>query len=131
MANRLLDTNIVSYLLRGHPLAAHYRRHLVGHVLVVSFMTIAELYEGAKRASWGQSRWASLHALLSRMFIVQSGDLLCHRFADVRAMRRSQPISVADAWIAATALAHGIDLVTHNPTDFQSIAGLSIITESP
>ncbi|HTK76266.1 MAG TPA: PIN domain-containing protein [Gemmataceae bacterium] len=53
MATRLLDTNIVSYLLKGHSLATRYRPHLVGHVLAVSFMTVAELYEGAVRAGWG------------------------------------------------------------------------------
>jgi predicted nucleic acid-binding protein len=38
---------------------------------------------------------------------------------------------VADAWVAATALAHGIELVTHNPVDFQGIPGLVVITEVP
>jgi predicted nucleic acid-binding protein len=38
---------------------------------------------------------------------------------------------VADAWIAAVALQYGYDLVTHNPRDFQGIAGLTIITEAP
>jgi tRNA(fMet)-specific endonuclease VapC len=39
------------------------------------------------------------------------------------------PMGVADAWIAATALALGCPLVTHNATDFQGVPGLPIITE--
>jgi len=33
----------------------------------------------------------------------------------------------SDAWIAATALAFGIPLATHNKNDFAHIAGLDII----
>ena len=131
MATRLLDTNIVSYLLKGHPLAARYQPHLVGHVPAVSFMTVAELYEGAVRAGWGPQRWAALTAMLGQLLVLHTTDALCHQFAAVRTQRRTQPMAVADAWIAATALTHGIELVTHNPADFQGIAGLSIITAVP
>jgi tRNA(fMet)-specific endonuclease VapC len=131
VATRLLDTNIVSYVLKGLPLGARYQPHLVGHVLAVSFMTVAELYEGAVLAGWGTRRWADLNALLGRMLVLHTTDALCRRFADVRSQRRAQPIAVADAWIAATALTHGVDLVTHNPRDFRGIPGLTIITEAP
>jgi len=66
VATRLLDTNIVSYLLKGHTLVARYQPHLVGHIPAVSFMTVAELYDGAMLAGWGARRWASLSAVLSR-----------------------------------------------------------------
>ncbi len=38
---------------------------------------------------------------------------------------------VADCWIAATALAFGLELVTHNPADFRGIPGLAVVTEAP
>lgn len=131
MATRLLDTNIVSYLFKGHSLAARYRTHLVGHILAVSFMTLAELHEGALLAGWGAQRWAALKSLLSQMLVLHTTDAVCQCFADVRVQRRSQPIAVADGWIAATAVAHGIEMVTHNPSDFRGIVGLSMITETP
>ena len=56
MNNLLLDTNIVSYLVRNDPLARLYRPHLANHALAISFMTLAELYEGAFRANWGSSK---------------------------------------------------------------------------
>jgi tRNA(fMet)-specific endonuclease VapC len=131
MAVRVLDTNIVSYMYKGHPLAARYRPHVVGHTLAVAFMTVAELYEGALRAKWGRARWRRLDALLQTFLIVRSDPNLCRFWADIRAQRRRQPIGVADAWIAAVALAEGADLITHNPADFQGISGLHIITEAP
>jgi len=56
----LLDTNVVSYLMRGHALGRAYRPLLANHALAVSFMTVAELYEGAYRNNWGT---AMRHAL--------------------------------------------------------------------
>ena len=40
-----------------------------------------------------------------------------------------RPIQTADAWIAATALAHGLPLVTHNGADYAGVAGLKLISE--
>ena len=40
---RLLDTNIVSYRFKLHPLARRYRRHLTGYSLAVSFQTVGEI----------------------------------------------------------------------------------------
>ena len=131
MAVRLLDTNIVSYVMKAHPLAAAYQPHLTGHVLEVSFQTVAELLEGAALAGWGPAKLATLTSTLQSLLVLHSDQAVCERWAEVRAARRAQPIGVADAWIAATALAHGIELVTHNPTDFQGIPGLLVITEAP
>ena len=131
MAVRLLDTNIVSFTLKGHSLALRYQPHLTGHTLAVSFMTVAELLEGAMMANWGVKRMTTLMSTVNGLLILHSDLAVCRRWAEVRVQRRQQPISVADAWIAATALANGIELVTHNPSDFHSISGLSIITEVP
>lgn len=127
----VLDTNIVSYIMRGHTLAEAYRPLLTGNFLAVSFMTVAELYEGARRAAWGARRIGALEAAL-RMYVVLPFDIeVCRKWADVRVARRAQPISVDDAWIAATALTHDIPLVTHNPADFLDVPGLSVLTIQP
>jgi tRNA(fMet)-specific endonuclease VapC len=131
VAIRLLDTNIVSFAMRASPLAALYQPHLAGHTLAVSFMTVAELYEGAALAGWGPRRMATLNATVSNLLVLHSDPAVCLRWAEVRTLRRAQPIGVADAWIAATALAFGLELVTHNPADFRGIPGLNVITEAP
>lgn len=130
MATRVLDTNIVSYLLKGHTLAEMYRPHLEGHVLATSFMSAAELFEGAFRARWGKRRRLALEAALHGYLVIPATPALCERWGQVRTERRRQPISGEDAWIAATALVHDCPLVTHNAADFQGIAGLIVISES-
>ncbi len=94
-------------------------------------MTAAELYEWARRARWGPGRLARLDVTLRGYLVIHSDDALCRQWAEIRYLRAARPIDTADAWIAATALAHGLELVTHNPTDFQGIPGLTIITEAP
>lgn len=131
MAFRLIDTNIVSYVLNGHTLAAAYQQHLTGYDLAVSFQTVAELLEGASLAGWGPARWSGLQALLATLTVLDGTTDVAARWAEVRTARRAQPIGVADCWIAATALTFGLELVTHNPSDFRNIPGLVVITEAP
>lgn len=131
MATLVLDTNIVSFAIKKHPMEAQYHKHLVGKTSAIALMTLAEIYEGALRAGWGARKLRHMEAVLRR-YVVLPFDLdVCRRWGEVRAQRRNQPIGVADAWIAAVALQYGCDLVTHNPRDFQGIAGLTIITEAP
>ncbi len=125
----LLDTNIVSYLMKGHSLAERYRGHLEGRTLAISFMTVGELYEGAYRQSWGEKKIRALDELIRTYLIIPYTPNVCRVWGDIRCQRRSQTIAVDDAWIAATAVAHDCPLVTHNPDDFSKIDGLKVITE--
>jgi tRNA(fMet)-specific endonuclease VapC len=124
----LLDTNIVSYLIKNHSLAERYRPTLAGHILAISFMTVAELYEGAFRANWGDKKRRLLEAALRAYLVIPSSAGVCRRWGEVRAGRRRQPISAQDAWIAATALEYNCSLVTHDRDDFSDIASLSVLS---
>jgi len=128
MSSLVLDTNIVSYLMRGHSLAAPYHSLIGSNTLCISFMTVAEMFEGAKRAGWGAAKWARLNSILLSYVVIPSSPNLCRLWGEVRFARRHQPISGEDAWIAATALATSSPLVTHNVADFNGIAGLQVLT---
>jgi tRNA(fMet)-specific endonuclease VapC len=126
---RILDTNIVSYLMNGHTTAEAYRPHMEGCDIAISFMTVAELYEGAYRKGWDATRFARLERELQRYVVIPHSIALCRLWGEIRAGRRQQPIAVDDAWIAAAALGLDCPLITHNPSDFHSIPGLKIITK--
>ena len=130
MTNLLLDTYIVSYLMRSDPLARLYRPHLANHSLAISFMTLAELYEGATRGNWGPGKRRYLDEIHDFFVVIPSDRKLCSRYGEIRGMRRRQPISAEDAWIAATAIEYACPLVTHNARDFHDIPGLTIVTEA-
>lgn len=130
MSTVLLDTNVVSYLMKGHELARRYRRHVEGNTLAISFMTVGELYEGAFRARWGEEKIEKLKSVLRTYLVIPASPQVCWHWGQIRCERRNQPISVDDAWIAACARAHGCALVTHNPGDFSGITSLQVLTEN-
>lgn len=129
MSTLLLDTDVFSYLFKDHPLAGVYRPLLQGHILAISFMTVAELFHGAFRAVWGEIQLERLEAQIKSYLVIPSNDRMCKTWGEVRSVRRHQPISTEDAWIAATALEYDCALVTNNSADYHSIPGLRIITQ--
>jgi len=124
----VLDTNLVSYRMKKHTLAERYDQLLKKQNLAVSFMTVAEMYEGAYRAGWGVEKMGNLEATLGSYIVIQSSPSICRRWGELRSERRHRPIATDDAWIAATALANSWPLATHNARDFDGINGLRIIT---
>jgi predicted nucleic acid-binding protein len=68
--------------------------------------------------------------MLRGIEIIPSSADISRQWGAVRFERRNQLIGVADAWIAATALVRGYNLVTNNVADFQGIRGLTLISES-
>ena len=128
MSTVLLDTNVVSYLMNGHSIARRFFPHLSGQTLAISFMTVAEMYEGAARAAWGAARIQQLEQVLQSYVIVASSPRICRAWGEVRFVRRQRPISAQDAWIAATALVRGLPLATNDVSGFSGIGGLRILS---
>ncbi len=128
----IVDTDVVSFLLKNDTRAQLYRRHLQGKTLALSFMTVAELYQWAFIRNWGERRLARLEERLRQYVVVPYDNELCKQWAMicVERQRLGKPISVQDAWIAATALRHGCPLVTHNRDDYADIPGLTVISEA-
>jgi predicted nucleic acid-binding protein len=127
----LLDTNIVSFLMKGDSRVERYARHLQGRRLAISFMTVAELFQWAFVRGWGVRRQQQLETSLEKYVVLPFDLALCRHWGEVRAGCRAQgrPISPQDAWVAATALRYELSLVTHNPKDFEAVADLRIIAE--
>jgi predicted nucleic acid-binding protein len=127
----IADTNIVSYIMKGVPLAKAYAPHLQGKLVAISFITVGEMYYGAEKKNWGKQKRLKLETTL-RNFIVIPYDheiARCYGRLVAERERKGRPISSNDAWIAACAIRHLVPLVTHNPKDFDTIPSLTIITE--
>ncbi len=133
MSILLVDTDVVSFLFKHDSRAESYAEILQGHQLALSFMTVAELFQWAAVRNWGKSRTQQLEQSLANYLVIPVDIDLCRRWGQLRAELQllGQAISAQDAWIAATALQHGLSLVTHNAKDFVTIAELEILTCPP
>lgn len=130
MPGLVVDTDVLSYLFKGDTRAQLYRRHLAAQPLTISFMTLAEVKLWPKRYRWGAGRLGRMRQYLAGYLVYYADELLCELWAEVThlARRKGRPIEVADAWTAATALAMGVPLVTHNAADYAGVEGLTVVS---
>lgn len=124
----LLDTNILSYILKKDTRATHYAPLLAGHRLAISFATVAELFEWAFIRKWGQQRQQQLTETLATYLIIPVDIELCRYWGTLRAEQQAQgnQMNTHDAWIAATARRYALPLVTHNPKHFRTIKDIEV-----
>jgi predicted nucleic acid-binding protein len=129
--NRILvDTDVFSYIFHGDTQAQFFRPYLLNKTLAVSFMTVAQLYYGAYKANWGQSRITHLENQLKNYVILPYDYLVCQYWAQVRKECESHGHSIehADNWIAACALRYDCALATNNRKHFEVIKNLELIS---
>lgn len=126
----LVDTDVFSFIFRGDPHAERYRPHVEGNLAALSFQTVAELFQGALQAGWGERRRNQLREEIQRYAVIPFNMEMVEHWARLRSSGRAagREVDVADAWVAATALWAQCPIVTHNRRDFEGIDGLSIIT---
>ncbi len=129
----LLDTNVVSFLLKKDTRAEDFKPLLRGRILYLSFASVAELYRWALGRNWGQGRIGRLERTLRSYAILPYDRDLAWAWASVMdaCSRQGSSMSTTDAWIAATACRHCLPLLTHNVKHFvapERYCGLELVT---
>jgi len=127
MESILLDTDVTSYIIKDLPVATAFRPMIFGKQVAVSFMTLAEIHEGIYRSHWGETKKHKIINSLRQFIVLPFTINVCEIWGRIRAERKQQPISVGDAWIAATAIAYHLPLLTNNGKHFQNIMGLNLL----
>ncbi len=98
-ARLVVDTDVASFIFKWHSrLAAPYVEIVRGSELVLSFMRLDEMRQGALDASWRPRKSHVLEASLSDFSVLHSDSLLCSTWAAVRneSARKGRRISSAD-----------------------------------
>jgi tRNA(fMet)-specific endonuclease VapC len=123
----LLDTDICSAHLK-HSSAVTGKFLQYSGRLHISTVTAGELYTWALRAKAPRKRLQSLLDFFADVAILDLTEPIARRFGEVRAalLDAGTPAPDLDLLIAATALSHGLTLVTHNVQDFVNVSGLVI-----
>ena len=124
----VLDTNVVSYIFSGNDRGRDYLERIRGHVAVISFQTLEEIWYGAYARNWNRRRKDELAAHLEQYEIVWPSPDLADACARLRSQRRiaGREIQSADAWIAATAIMLKCPLASHD-RDFSGIPDLELL----
>jgi tRNA(fMet)-specific endonuclease VapC len=129
MALYMLDTDTVSYLVRGKTPALDARIALVAPEQVcISAVTRGELLYGLKLKQGAHRLAQVIDQLLSRVRCLPWDEAAATHFASVAAdlHKAGTPIGSMDAMIAGHALAAGAVLVTNNGRHFARVPGLKI-----
>lgn len=126
----MLDTDVFSLYFRRDTRSLLYDPDVRDKVRCLSFASVAELRFGALNAGWQEPRRRELELAIAHNVILAGDNETTERWAQVKAARQrlGRPIGSEDCWIAASALRHGIPLLTHNGADYADIPGLTIVT---
>jgi tRNA(fMet)-specific endonuclease VapC len=125
----LADTNIISYAFNDHSLWGVYAPLLEGNQVLIAAQSVAEMRFGALLKNWGERKRHRLELVLAPYIVAHTDDVIGTEWAKIQheASKKGRPISINDAWIAATAKGLGVPLVTHNKKDFDFISDLTLV----
>lgn len=127
---RMLDTDMASYVVKGHSATLETKfASLPADQVCISAVTRAELLYGLKRLAPEHRINLVVHQFLRLMPVFAWDSDAADYYADIRhqLVSEGQPIGELDMMIAAHALAAGATLVTNNVRHFGRIRAPLII----
>jgi predicted nucleic acid-binding protein len=136
MSGFLLDTNVPSETLRPRPNAnvSAWIKRQPKDVQFLSVVSVGELRRGFILMPPGRQRTRLEQWLEQDLLPLFAGRILPVTLSigdrwgvlDAQRQLRGRPLNTADGMIAATALEHGLTVVTRNVKDFSDL-GLSVL----
>ena len=116
-----MDTNVViGFFDTTLPLAG--QRFVLGLMPAISVITQIELFSSPNSSADELARLEQFVKAATIFNVIDEAIV-----QQTIAVRLQKKIKTPDAIIAATALAHGLTLLTRNTKDFKQLAGLSVI----
>ena len=124
----LVDTDWVIDYLNGIQSVTQRFDELRPEGIGLSIVSLAELYEGVLGATDPQADESALLDLLADIDVLTVDLTVCRIFAEERRRLRAtgRLISDLDLLIGATAIQHGLTLLTNNRRHFARLQGLQI-----
>jgi len=125
MTKYLLDTNTVSFALRGVGAVGDRLRDSDPTEIAVAAVTEAELWFGVRKLGSRKLERAVV-GFMDAVMVLPFDRAAARSYGTLRALleARGTPIGIADTMIAAQALATGCTLVTNNRRHVRRVPGL-------
>jgi tRNA(fMet)-specific endonuclease VapC len=123
----LLDTNIVSHLIKGHPVVSQRIVEVPMASLGISVITEAELYYGLAKRPEAKRLHLVVEEFLKRVDVLPWDSAIVKNYGFIRAEmeRQGKNLAPLDLLIAAHALSEDAVFVT-NDKAFYQVGGLTI-----
>jgi predicted nucleic acid-binding protein len=119
----LCDTDIFIEALKNNPRTIDLLRNIGFENIALSAITVMELYFG----SANKRELRKIKNRLQQLRILQiSEDISRTATGLVEEYAKSHSLHIPDALVAATAICHGMELLTHNVKDFKFIEGIRL-----
>lgn len=131
----LLDTDVVVDYLYGRPAAVAVITEMRSRGLSISTITLMEILEGIEGGQSPERARRGFRSFLRRTRVLVVSQAIAARAAtirlDLRRNKRQVSGRTLDIIVAATALEHGLMLLTRNRRDYDDIAGLRLYDNYP
>lgn len=121
----LLDTNIVSALLKGEKIIADNIDN--SNAVYIPITVVGELHYGAQFSTQIEKNTANIRKVLSAYEVIYIDNDTALRYGIIKAALRKKgtPIPENDIWIAALTLQHSLTLITRDK-HFQEVDNISL-----
>ncbi|MEM6253508.1 MAG: type II toxin-antitoxin system VapC family toxin [Cyanobacteria bacterium P01_D01_bin.156] len=123
----LLDTCVISDFIKGEPGTQTRLKQTSPADIAVSVITVMELRYGLlNNPQRAKKIEPAITSLLNSISILEFSDADAEQAAQIRSTlkKQGQPIGAYDILIAATALCHGLTMVTANQREFGRISDM-------
>lgn len=131
----LLDTDVWTQLYlrakKGDERVTRWREQLLGVAVAISGQTRAEALAGLLLSNWAEDKLRDSRSQLNRTATIPLDEAVVQRYAELKAECQKighalgQKMHAADRWIAATAAAHGLPLLSGDRL-FAGVPGLQL-----
>ena len=125
----LLDTNIISYWMRGDKKVIGRIKKYAPADLSLSTITLAEILYGIERSPIKKKdRRLKIKKISSLLGLYSFDEAAAGKYAVIRAQleKKGMVISERDTQIAAIAMSNNLTVVTHNVREFSRIGKLKV-----
>ena len=125
----LLDTNIISYWMRGDEKVIKKIKRQSPSDLSLSTITLAEILYGIEKSpNKKRERQLKINQISSLLYLYSFDEAAAGKYALIRAglEKEGRVISERDTQIASIALANKLVVVTHNVKEFGRVKKLKV-----
>jgi tRNA(fMet)-specific endonuclease VapC len=126
--NYLIDTDIIIYSLKGDRTVTGAFQDRSNDPKSISVITYGELVYGARKSRQEEQNMARVRRIAEIFPVIGVSPVIIETFGSLKATleKNGTPVADLDLIIAATALSHGLTLVTNNEQHFRRVPGLQV-----